>query len=233
MYKLMTKSVVVDVLDTVKYVRWLTKSKKFVLTDKTSAHGVYSSDNKTVYILEGSKCPPDLPNTVVRLVAITESEYKRLEALIRGGTPVDADVIQLNRVKHDKLEELSSACKIAIESGVDVMFSDNYSHHFRLTIEDQLNLWSIEKEIQAGSLAVIYHETDKPCKLYRSSDIVKLIQAADAHKKYHTTYYNILKHCINNMYNKEDILRISYGVPLEDLPMADDVQYLVKEHNIV
>lgn len=233
MYKLMTRSLVVDVLNTVKYVRWLTRSNRFVLTDKTSAHGVYGSDNKTVYLLEGNNCPPSLPNTVVKLVSVTESEYHRLKALLHGGVSVDSDAVQLNKLKLAKLEELSADCKNRIEAGVDVMFSDNYSHHFRLTIEDQLNLWSIEKEIQSGSLVVLYHETDKPCKLYRSSDITKLIQAADAHKRYHTTYYNVLKHCINNMYSKADVERVYYGIPLEKLPMSEDVESLVKEQNLV
>lgn len=233
MYKLITKNVVVDILKTVKYVRWLARTKKFVLTDKTSAHGVYGSDNKTVYILEGNNCPPGLPNKVIKLIEITESEYNRLDTLLRGKTPVDSNTILLNKAKEAKLSELSTACKMSIEDGVHVMFSDNHSHHFRLTLEDQLNLWSIEKEIQAGSLSVLYHETNKPCKMYRASDIVKLIQAADAHKRYHTTYYNILKHCINNMYNREEVESVYYGIPLDNLPMTEDVQFLVKEHRLV
>ena len=233
MYKLITRDVVVDVLETVKYVRWLKKSKRFVLTDRTSAHGVYGSDNKTVYVLEGSNCPQVLPNTVVKLIQITESEFTRLKSLLYGKVTVDADIVLLNKAKDEKLQELSKNCKDAIEAGVSVMFSDNKSHEFRLTVEDQLNLWAIEKEIQAGSLAVLYHETGKACRMYRASDIIKLIQAADLHKKHHTTYYNILKHCINNMYSKEEVERVYYGIPLEDLPMSDDVQNLVKEQHIV
>lgn len=233
MYKLVTRNVVVDVLETVKYVRWLTKSKRFVLTDSTSAHGVYGSDNRTVYVLEGKDCPQVLPNTVVRMIQITESEFTRLQSLLHGKITVDADVVLLNRAREEKLQELSKNCKSMIESGVSVMFSDNMSHAFRLTVEDQLNLWAVEKEIQSGSLSVLYHETGKPCKMYRSSDILKLIQTADLHKKHHTTYYNILKHCINNMYSKEEIDRVYYGISLEDLPMSDDVQYLVKEQHIV
>lgn len=233
MYKLITRNVVVDVLETVKYARWLKRSQRFVLTDRTSAHGVYGSDNKTVYLLEGSNCPQVLPNTVVKMIQITESEFTRLKSLLHGKVTVDANTILLNRAKEEKLQELSKNCKSAIESGVSVVFSDNMSHSFRLTIEDQLNLWALEKEIQSGSLAVLYHETGKTCKMYRASDILKLIQAADLHKKHHTTYYNILKHCINNMYSKEEVDRMYYGIPLEDLPMTDEVQYLVKEQHIV
>ena len=55
MFKVIYNEIVIDLIETVKWVRCLKKSKQIVNTDKSSAHGFYGSDNKTVYILEGKQ----------------------------------------------------------------------------------------------------------------------------------------------------------------------------------
>ena len=233
MYKVVTDGIVIDLLKTVKYARWLNRSKKFVLTDKTSAHGIYSSTGKTVYTLEGANLPQVLPNKVVKLIPITEAEFERLSTLLHGKHSIDAETTLIVDARNNKINELSRACKNAIENGVSVLFSDNMAHHFRLTLEDQLNLQLLEKEIQSGSLAVLYHETGKASKLYRSTDILKLVKSADSHRRYHTTYFNLLKHCVYNMYNRDQINEVFYGISLEDLPMTPELRQLAKEQHIV
>ena len=79
----------------------------------------------------------------------------------------------------------------------------------------------------------MFHETDKPVRWFTASDMIRIIDAADRHKNKHTTYYNLLKHCIHNMYNKDDIESIYYGIRLETLPAPKDVQLNLKEYNIV
>jgi len=43
-YKLMNNDIVIDILRKVCYVRYLSKSKRWVITDPQSAHGVRGSD---------------------------------------------------------------------------------------------------------------------------------------------------------------------------------------------
>lgn len=78
MYKLMNGDLVIDILRKVQYVRYLPRSKSWVVTDKLSAHGVMSSDGQRIYLLYGKAhtCPDEL--TSVFMVEIDEKEYETL-----------------------------------------------------------------------------------------------------------------------------------------------------------
>lgn len=232
MFKIIHNGVVVDLLKKVIYVRYLARSDKFVNTDKTSAHGIRSSNMETVYILEGRKCPPDKKLLTVKLVRVTESEYNHLQTTMNEQSSIIDNSYILNSIRQLKLEELSCACNKSIIDGINVLLSDGRYHRFRLTIEDQLNLASFRNQIAAGSTKILYHETGKVVRWFTADDMIRIISAADRHKLRHTTYYNLLKHCIHNMYNKDDIESVYYGIKLETLPAPKDVQFNMEEYNI-
>lgn len=232
MFKVIHNNVVVDILDSVTYVRYLSRSNRFVNTDKTSAHGFRSSDMSTVYILEGNSCPPGKNLLVVKLVKITKVEYQKLKNLMESQDSIEANSTELRYARQLKISELSAACNAAIVSGVHVLLSDGKYHDFRLTVEDQLNLASFQSQIANGSKKILYHETGKLVRWFTSDDMNLIISAADRHRLRHMTYYNLLKHCIEGMYNKAEIESAYYGVPLETLPVPKDVQFDVKEYNI-
>lgn len=233
MFKVIHNNVVVDIIKNPTYVRYLTKSEKFVNTDKTSANGVRSSDKNTVYILKGNSCPSGKNLLVVDLLRITEAEYKHLEYLMTSQNNIEVDSTILKHERQLKLAEMSDACNKMIVDGIHILLSDGNYHDFRLTVEDQLNLSSFQNQIQAGTKKILYHETGKLVRWFSCEDMQRIIESADRHKLKHTTYYNLLKHCIHNMYNKDDIASVYYGIPLETLPVPKDVQLNVKEYNIV
>lgn len=72
----MNGDLVVDILRKVQYVRYLPHSKRWVGTDRLSAHGVMSSDVQRIYPLCGSPhaCSNEL--TSVFMVEIDEKEYE-------------------------------------------------------------------------------------------------------------------------------------------------------------
>lgn len=80
MYKLMDGNVVVDLLQTICYIRYLPSQSRLVVTDRQSANGVMSSDKDTFFHLEGT------PNTfeegveTVRVVEIDNEEYNALNS---------------------------------------------------------------------------------------------------------------------------------------------------------
>ena len=47
MYKVIWENKIIDVIDKPRYVRYIKRADKFVLTDVSSAHGIYSSNNKS------------------------------------------------------------------------------------------------------------------------------------------------------------------------------------------
>lgn len=75
-YKLMSNDIVIDLLNKVQYVRYLPKSKRWVATDKQSAHGVIGSNQNVIYHIQGTSCPCEEPLEHVIIMEITEEEYK-------------------------------------------------------------------------------------------------------------------------------------------------------------
>lgn len=118
--------------------------------------------------------------------------------------------------KQRKIDEMNNVCGQTITNGCDVELSDGTTEHFALTAEDQINIATAEKAIQAGATAFPYHADGKLCRLYPAADIQKIINAATAWKTYHTTYFNHLKTWINRMEDKTEIQSVRYGAELPD-----------------
>lgn len=84
-YKIINNDMVVDLLQKINYVRYLPKSKRWIITDSQSAHGIMGSDQNTIYLLQGRSCPYEEQLIKVFIEAITEEEYMRFanEAALR------------------------------------------------------------------------------------------------------------------------------------------------------
>lgn len=118
--------------------------------------------------------------------------------------------------KQRKIDEMNYACAQSITNGCDVELTDGTTEHFALTAEDQINIATAEKAVQAGATAFPYHADGKLCRLYPAADIQKIINTATVWKTYHTTYFNHLKQWINRMEDKAEIQGVRYGVELPD-----------------
>lgn len=216
MYKIIYNNLVIDVIKEPKYFRYLTKSGRTVITDKTSAHCVMGSDSKTLYLLQGVNRPEGKDWKEVKLVPISKSEFNTLTDLIKNEQSICADKNELNLVRTEKIQELSTACRNSILNGVSVLFKDQKYHTFELTVEDQLNLMMIDSEIRNGAKEILYHEKNKVCQIYDAEDIQHLLNTVNKHKTYHTTYFNILKCYIYSLHDINIIKNIQYGMTLPD-----------------
>lgn len=78
-YKLMYNNMVIDLLNEVRWVRYLPNSKRLIATDSQAANGVMGSDHDTVYHIFGK--PYTFANEVktVEVVKIDALEYDRLQ----------------------------------------------------------------------------------------------------------------------------------------------------------
>ena len=211
MYKFIYNNNVIDVVETVKYLRYLEKSKHFVITDSTSANCVQGSDNETVYLLQGASLPATLNYKIVTVKKIDKQEYQQLKQLLKNNKTVCGDTAQLIEARKNKIEELKQECAAVIKQGISIKLSDNDYHQFELTIEDQLNLNILKTKLDQGAQLIIYHEKGCTCKLYDRVDIEKIIFEANRHIEYNTTYFNFMRHCINNMNDMDLINNVHYG----------------------
>lgn len=232
MYKIVYDNVIIDVLKTLKCIRYITKNDKIISCGYGTAHGIYSSNNKNIYILEGRNVPQGLIDKgfhIIKLYEIPEAEYIKLYDELRLNKVIYNNANHIYLVRQRKIEELSTNCNETITSGISVRLSDGYYHKYRLTIEDQLNLLIAEKELMNGAKRIMYHETNGLCEPYSARDMRTIIDAANKHRNYHTTYFNVLKYCINNMNTVEDIIDIYYGIDILDLNISNDLKVTLKE----
>lgn len=145
---------------------------------------------------------------------ITEEEYNILKSTLTHEKPAVTPF--LARVRERKIKELCEACSAAITAGISLNIN-NVKHSFTFTQEDQLNIGRL-MNIQLANNAsnVLYHSTGNKVQYYTAKDFAKLYKAMNRHINYHTTYFNLLKNCINTMYNPAEIKSIKYGDPLID-----------------
>lgn len=120
----------------------------------------------------------------------------------------------LEELKQQKINEVSSACKETIYSGVDVELPTGATEHFSLKEEDQINLFGKQAQITAGVTQLEYHQDGHPCRYYTVEEMTAIITAAMQFVSYHTTYCNSLYTWINSVENKEDLGKIVYGIEI-------------------
>lgn len=213
MYKIVYDNIVIDVIETIKYARYLTKSKHTVITDKTSANCIIGSNNKDRYHIKGVPYPQGCDFKTVSIIEIDEKEYKELLSKLNGKSDTIKDS-GIRLLKQTKIKEMSEICHNNITNGVRLILSDNKLHHFELSLEDQINLLEIKYLIDKGETSFIYHETDCLCKEYSLEDMQKIIDASLKHKQHHLTYFNKLKNHIIKLQTINEITAIQYGIEI-------------------
>jgi hypothetical protein len=75
----------------------------------------------------------------------------------------------------------------------------------------------------------MYHSDGDACCMFSNEEMSKILEAVSIHRNFHTTYFNLLKYCINNMTDIEKISAIRYGDSLLSLDIPQSVKTFVKE----
>lgn len=218
-HKVIENGKVIDVLHTVKYLRYLKKSKTFANSDSSVANCVQASDGKTIYGLEGKFFSQDPNIKIVSIIPITVGDYTELKKLLFDGVAISGDSLELHKARESKIKQLSVDCNNCIIGGVSVLLPDGAYHQFDLTTEDQLNLFGIERELNAGCSSYLYHERGGLCREFSAKELRSIIKAARKHITLQTTYFNAMKNCINNMYDISEINNIKYGDEIPDVSL--------------
>lgn len=177
--------------------------------------------------------------TLIETIEITEEEYAIIIAAYQSNQTIEEDTTEepeehetvdpimqdtIEFIRSSKILEMSQACRHTIEEGFDLEIRGE-THHFSLTIQDQLNLMSLSSMTQTNSL-IPYHADGEETAFYTAEEINQIINAAADYKSYQTTYYNSLKTYINTLDTIEAIAAITYGTPIPDEYKSDVLKVL-------
>ena len=104
-FKIIYNALVIDILDSVQYVRWLKRGQKFVKTEMTSANGILASDGINIYHVEGMPDFDGMGNyKTVYMVEIEKEEYDRLKSQMVEGDVIYVDESAFSTEEKLKLE---------------------------------------------------------------------------------------------------------------------------------
>jgi len=238
-YKIVENNTVIDLID--KPIWLYVYNDLIVSCGANMATGILSSDDTLTYHINGKKDADRYDKDVI-VSKIEDEEAEEIRKIMDLGGTVDAenaivheepveevieDDHELEEIRTFVISAMSKACNKAIESGVDVKLSDGSTKHFALTLEDQINLISLQNFQSDG--VVPYHADGELCTYYSVSDINTILQAAAAYKTYNTTYFNSLKNWIKSMQTKAELLAVNYGDEIPAEYQSDVLYYLEQQ----
>lgn len=138
-------------------------------------------------------------------IEMTDEEIQQLE---------EYAYVPIEKLKSDKISEMSRICNQTIENGFDLQMTDGTTEHFSLTTQDQLNLTTLSAMIQNGLQLIPYHADGNLCKFYSAEDMNNLIDQGTKFITYQTTYFNSLRNYINCLVNTYEIEAVEYGMEI-------------------
>lgn len=174
----------------------------------------------------------NLPYEEAKIVSISEKEYNIIiraedieqidtEALnnsepeIIKKEPEVTEVATVEYVRERKLKELSAVCSKTIEDGFDLVLSDEVSHHFSMSFEDQINLINLELALDRHE-DVIYHADGELAQYYGEEDAHSIVSGAHMWSQYNRALFNSFKSWINDLNDIETIDSITYDTEIPD-----------------
>lgn len=179
--------------------------------------GVVSIPDGWAVIPDNMEIPASFPFVNI------EADGKTVTSMTAGVVP--GPDIETERAV--KIAAMSAACNAAITGGVDVELSDGITYHFRLTEEDQINLYTIKAMADAGVEKIPYHADDGWCQYYSAADALAIADAATSWKLYHQSYFNSLKQYILSLETAEEIDAVTYGMDIPEQFQSDVLKDLI------
>ena len=147
-----------------------------------------------------------------------ESPPEPEKVVITPTENASADVPEdLEGLRTQKIEELTTAMNNAIDTGVDVETSTG-TEHFPLTNSDQTDIKTLYDTVKDDtSIAGLpYHSGDNLCRIYSREEITAIYFASLNYKTYHITYGNHICMWAKRATTVEELKSITYGCTLPD-----------------
>lgn len=227
-FKALQNDIIVDVYETLQYVKYDEKANMILRCQKEEAYGIIQRNGEKIYQVDGW---PSLPgeHESVTLVEFEDSEmYDGLLAALNKNQsieepveeePVDNRDIEL--VREGKINAMSKACESTIINGFDIVLNDGENHHFSLEITDQIMISVLAQKALAGETNLPWHADGEPCQFFSSEDLLKINNAMETVVTYHQTYFNSLKMYILSIEDVKTVNDIYYGIMIPEAYQSD------------
>lgn len=119
----------------------------------------------------------------------------------------------LEAAKAAKESELSAACNVAIENGLDIQLGDK-TEHFNYSEKDQLNIKEMFDAVCMGATEYPYQSDTGECRVYSAAEIALIYQTLAGHKTGNLTYYHQLKSYVGTLETEDEVAAVFYGQAL-------------------
>ena len=154
--------------------------------------------------------------------ASIEAELLKLDGeTVKKPVETAEDLADLDYVLAKKLREMSEACATAIEHGFYIPLSDGHTHHFSLTIVDQVMIMALAQKAKAGQTVLPWHADGEPCQFFSPEEILAINEEMENLITYEETYFNSLKQYILSMNVIEQINAVTYGQEIPEAYWSD------------
>lgn len=107
MFKVLENGQIIDVLENLKFVKCLPRSKKIVLVDERQANGIMASNGNEVYHIYGTPYTFEEGKRTVFFEEIDCEEYERLTQQVKKNEKLEARVHELERMLRELYLKLS------------------------------------------------------------------------------------------------------------------------------
>ena len=174
-----------------------------------------SDEDKTIYLSTGeiySDSPISDETNKIPEKELTEEEK---EALVKA---------ELEQVKKDKIVEMNTACKLAIENGISVN-DKQYSY----TIQDQSNMLNAMNLAKETGMEIPSHADGESCSLYNYDTLASIYMMEQMNITTNQTYFNQMKLYVLSITDTNDIDKVN------EIKYGDELtgEYLVKYNEII
>lgn len=130
-----------------------------------------------------------------------------------------AGVSEIDFVKNAKINKLRADCQNAIVAGFDLVLSDGEKHHFSMETTDQMEINRLVTNGDGGE--VIYHADGEEFKKFSFADILKIYNAMNIWRLYHTSYFSDLKSYVSALRSMSKIDSVEYGDEVPEKYQSD------------
>ena len=107
MFKIIENNQIIDVVENLKFVKCLPKSKRIICVDERQANGIMASNGNDVYHIYGTPRTFEGDVKSVRFEEIDAEEYERLTQQVKANEKLESKVRELEKIIHELYAKMS------------------------------------------------------------------------------------------------------------------------------